>query len=282
MNGARWLVIHADDFGMSHSVNRATAQAFEHGWITSASILVPCPWFPEAAKFAREHPEADLGVHLALNSEWTSLRWGSVAPRDRVPSLLDSEGYFPRLESEVVEKARASEVEIELAAQVEKARAAGISITHLDSHMGTLLGSPPLFAKLLELTEVHRLPVRLAEPPTFSSPRPDLAKISSPPKWLDGCVEMGVGVPPDQWLDEYKYLLGPLPPGTYQLTVHLGYDDDEMRGATSGHPDWGAAWRQRDFDVVRSPAFASFLREQGFTLIGWRELARRRGASHPH
>src|SRR5213082_2579232 len=71
---ARLLMIHADDFGMLHSVNRAIISAFEHKWITSASILVPCPWFPELAKFAREHSEADLGIHLALNSEWTSVR----------------------------------------------------------------------------------------------------------------------------------------------------------------------------------------------------------------
>src|SRR5262249_25234035 len=64
--GARLLVIHADDLGMAHSVNRATFEALEERWITSASILVPCPWFPEAARFARAHPEADLGIHLAL------------------------------------------------------------------------------------------------------------------------------------------------------------------------------------------------------------------------
>src|SRR5258706_14352265 len=75
---ARLLVVHADDLGMNHSVNRATFEALEKGWITSASILVPCPWFPEVARWAKVHPNADLGIHLALTSECTDLRWDPV------------------------------------------------------------------------------------------------------------------------------------------------------------------------------------------------------------
>ncbi|MGH6913747.1 MAG: ChbG/HpnK family deacetylase, partial [Geminicoccales bacterium] len=85
---ARLLVLHADDLGMAHAVNRATFEAFDQGWITSASILVPCPWFPEVARWARAHPEADLGIHLALNSEWTGFRWGPASAISDVPSLL--------------------------------------------------------------------------------------------------------------------------------------------------------------------------------------------------
>jgi predicted glycoside hydrolase/deacetylase ChbG (UPF0249 family) len=204
---ARWLVIHADDFGMSHSVNRATMQAFENHWITSASILVPCPWFPEAAKFAREHPEADLGIHLALNSEWTSLRWGPVAPRDRVPSLLDADGYFPLVETQVVEKARAPEVETELVAQIDRARSLGVNVTHFDAHMGTLLRSPDLFGTLLKVSETYRMPIRLAEVPDFARAN------RQAPVWLDRILDVGASVPPDQWLSHYESMLSSLPPG---------------------------------------------------------------------
>src|SRR5688500_8983836 len=90
---ARLLVVHADDLGMAHSVNRATFEALERGLVTSASILVPCPWFPEVARWAQSHPEADLGIHLALNSEWTGYRWGPVSSAGEVTSLLCADGY---------------------------------------------------------------------------------------------------------------------------------------------------------------------------------------------
>src|SRR5688500_1149469 len=139
---ARLLILHADDLGMSRSVNRATFEALEKGWITSASVLVPCPWFPDVARWAKDHPTADLGIHLALNSEWTGYRWGPISSRDKVPSLLDADGYMPLVETTVVGQARLAEVETELRAQIERARAAGLRISHVDSHMATLFRTP--------------------------------------------------------------------------------------------------------------------------------------------
>jgi predicted glycoside hydrolase/deacetylase ChbG (UPF0249 family) len=135
---ARLLVIHADDFGETHSVNRAISEALERGWVTSASIMVPCPWFPEVVRFAREHPEMDLGVHLTLTSEWQDLRWGLVASKDKGSSLLDADGYLPLATAEVTRNAEPAEVEVELRAQIERAQKMGIRVTHLDSHMGAL------------------------------------------------------------------------------------------------------------------------------------------------
>src|SRR3954453_19051354 len=135
---ARLILIHADDLGMSHSVNRATFEALERKWITSSSILVPCPWFPEVATWARAHPDADLGIHLAVNSEWTTFRWGPVSPVDAVRSLLDKDGDLPLEETEVVAHAQPDQVERELRAQIDRARTAGIRLSHLDSHMATL------------------------------------------------------------------------------------------------------------------------------------------------
>jgi hypothetical protein len=271
---ARLLIVHADDLGMSHSVNRATFEAFENGWITSASILVPCPWFPEVVRWARAHPQADLGIHLALNSEWTGFRWGPLSPRDQVPTLLDRDGYLPLVESEVVERAVPAEIERELRAQIDKARAAGITLTHLDSHMATLFRTAEFFAVYRRLGPAYQLPVLLERLGDRGGEQAVWASGAQADALVDRVISISPGVPRADWPREYERMLVDLPPGVYQLIVHLGYDDDEMRGATSDHPDWGAEWRQNDLDLVKSPRFRDFLRQQRFVLIGWKELAR--------
>lgn len=266
---ARLLVIHVDDVGMSHSVNRATFEALEKGWVTSASILVPCPWFTEVATWGKAHPDADLGIHLALNSEWTGYRWGPVAPTDKVPSLLDEQGYLPLLETMVIPKAKPDEVALELHAQIAKARDAGIHLTHLDSHMTTLLQSKPLIEEYRRAGRDFGLPAILygAEGLRLEGFQPE----DSP---IDQVVSIGTGVDAKDWFNEYKKMLGPLKPGVYELIVHLAYDDDEMRGATWDHPNWGAAWRQHDLDLIQSAEFRQYLKDQGFVLVTWKELTK--------
>jgi predicted glycoside hydrolase/deacetylase ChbG (UPF0249 family) len=271
---AKLLILHADDVGMSHSVNRASFEALEKGWITSASILVPAPWFAEVATWARAHPTADLGIHLALNSEWTTLRWGPVSGRSEVPSLLAPDGYLPLL-TDGVARTNPREVERELRAQIELARRSGVNITHLDSHMGALFGAESVFNVYLGLGQSYALPLLLERTRLPGAPpAPAWAEGSRSLALVDRVLQMGPGVSREQWVQAYKNMLAPLGPGVYQLIVHLAYDDAEMRGATFDHPDWGAAWRQWDFDLVRSPEFHAWLKDQGFQLVTWRELAK--------
>ena len=270
---ARLLLIHSDDLGMNHSVNRATFEALENGWITSASILVPCPWFPEVARWGKQHPEADLGIHLALTSEWTDLRWGPVSGVSRVPSLVDEHGYFPLDTPDVDLHAKMPDVEYELHSQIDRAKNAGIQITHLDMHMAGMVSSADLFGVYRKLRDQYKLPILLEPSGTHGSP----AGISVPANevTVQRVITMEPGVAAKDWLGWYKKQLTPLPPGVYQLIVHLAYDDDEMRGATWDHPDWGAAWRQRDLDMVKSAEFRQFLKDQGFVLVTWKELGKR-------
>jgi chitin disaccharide deacetylase len=268
---ARLLVIHADDLGMNHSVNRATFEALERGWVTSASILVPCPWFPEVVRWAKGYPNADLGIHQALNSEWTSFRWGPVNSRDKVPSLLDPDGYLPLDTPAVAQNAKPSEAESELRAQVDRAQSAGIHLSHLDSHMGALFESADLYRVYQKMGYSYGLPILEAQAGSHAP------KGVSPPAeeiLVGKVIEIEPGVDAKDWASWYRKQLEPLGPGVYQVIVHLAYDDEEMRGATSDHPDWGAAWRQHDVDMVRSPEFRQFLKDQGFVLVGWKELAK--------
>jgi predicted glycoside hydrolase/deacetylase ChbG (UPF0249 family) len=265
---ARLLIIHADDLGMAHSVDRATFEALEKGWITSSSILVPCPWFPEVVHFAQAHPDADLGIHLALNSEWTDYRWGPVSSREKVPTLLDKDGYMPLDETIVARQANASEAALELQAQIDRALSSGIHISHLDTHMTALVGSPDLFRAYQSVGKKYRLPILVGD---YKIPAG--ASLSPSESLVQRVIGIDPGIPPKDWVAWYKNTLAALPPGVYELIVHLAYDDDEMRGAARDHPDWGAAWRQLDLDMVKSADFQNFLHAQGFILITWRQLA---------
>jgi predicted glycoside hydrolase/deacetylase ChbG (UPF0249 family) len=268
---ARVLILHADDLGMNHSTNRATFEALEKKWITSASILVPCPWFPEVAAFARAHPEADLGIHLALNSEWTTYRWGPVSPRAAVPSLLDADGYFPLLQPSVVERAKIAEVEIELRAQVERARSAGIPISHLDTHMGTLAGKAALLDAYRRAGAEAGVPILLPREEVAASG----ARVPDHEILIDRLLQIVTPAPSlTGWREAYEKMLAALPPGVHELIVHLAFDDEETRAATVDHPAWGAAWRQLDYELVKSPEFRAFLKREGFVLASWRDLAR--------
>src|SRR6266446_6790272 len=104
---------HAQDVGVTHSVNAATIKALDTGLVNSASIMVPCPWFPEIADYAKAHPDLDFGLHLTLTSERVYYRWGPVASKDKVPSLIDENGYFHH-DWTAATKINPKEVELEL------------------------------------------------------------------------------------------------------------------------------------------------------------------------
>jgi len=270
---AKLLIVHADDLGMSHSVNIATIKAFETGLVNSGSIMVPCPWLSEIATYARANPQADLGLHLTLTSEWTSFRWGPVTSKDRVSSLLDKNGYFHLTESEAAAKADPKEVEMEIRAQIERARALGIQPTHLDSHMGTLYQNKALFETFLRVAREYKLPVRVAK--TWFS-RADFlpSTLKTDDVFIDRVLDINATVAPSDWAKFYTDAIKKLEPGVTEIVIHLAYDDAEMRGATHDHPDWGAAWRQRDLEFFTSDAFRQLLKDEKIKLITWRELSK--------
>lgn len=272
---ARALILHADDLGIAHSVNHASIEALAAGWISSASLMVPCPWFAEIAAYARAHPELDFGLHLTLTSEWKYYRWAGLLGPSLTPSLHDTTGYLHATTTAAVANMKPEEVAAELRAQIRRAQDAGISITHLDTHMGVLFQTPELFAVYLQLGRENNLPVLIPRE-QLAQQAPHLLELLTPADLvIDRVWLVPTGTPPDQWLETYIRLIDNLPPGITELIVHLGYAQDELEAITIDHPDFGAAWRKRDWEVVRHDAFREALRRNHVILTTWRELHQR-------
>ena len=154
-NNDRLVIIHTDDIGMCHASVQAFKDLWEFGTITSGAVMIPCPWFPAVAQMCRENPEIDMGVHATLNAEWESYRWGPVSTRDQASGLLDADGYFNQWHQAVYDNAKPEAVAVEVNAQIERALAAGIDVTHVDSHMGTIMS--PLFIQSYIQASASRL-----------------------------------------------------------------------------------------------------------------------------
>jgi predicted glycoside hydrolase/deacetylase ChbG (UPF0249 family) len=266
---AKLLILHADDLGVAHSENAASFDALDKGAINSASIMMPTPWVTEVARYAQAHPNADLGLHLVLNSEWETYRWGSVAPRDQVPSLIDPDGTFPRTTDTVSRRAKLDEVERELRAQIDRAYAMGLKPTHVDSHMGALYGTPGLFATYAKVARSYKLPF------LHFIGRPEAANVAAltPSDVVaDASIIASQTGTPEQWRKFYLDAIRTLKPGLTVILVHLGYDDAELRAVTVGWDAWGSKWRQRDYDVLTSAEFRQALKDNNVVLVTWRDI----------
>ena len=265
---SKLLILHADDLAVAHSEDAASFEALDQHAVTSASIMVPCPWLTEVAAYAKAHPDADLGLHLTLTSEWKTYRWGPVESKDKVPSLLDPSGYFwPETDHHQI---NAEEAEREIRAQIELASALGIHPTHLDSHMGVLFSRPDLFAVYLKVAREYKFPFLAVRTP--DAPKELLAMLSDQDVVLDAIVMADGKVNTADWKSFYTNAIKNLKPGVTEIIVHLGHDDAELQSVMVDHPDYGAAWRQRDYNVVTSPEFKKLLEENHVVLIRWSDL----------
>jgi len=266
---SKLLIIHADDLAVAHSVDVATFDALDKGAVSSASVMVPTPWITEVAAYAKAHPNADIGLHLTLTSEWDTYRWGSVEAPDKVPSLLDSAGTFPKDEKVVAATAKPLEVEREIRAQIERALALGIRPTHLDSHMGSLFTTPELMATYVKVAREYHLPFLALRGDPRSPPQ---ASLSDKDVVLDAVIIAGPEVPRDKWKEFYLKAIADLKPGLTEMIVHLGRDDSELQAVTVNHEPYGSAWRQRDYEVMTSPEFRKALHDNHVILVTWKEL----------
>ncbi len=257
----RQLVVRCDDVGMCHAVNAAVRRVIATGMPFSASVMFACPWYQEAVAILKQHPEVAVGVHLTLNSEWESYRWGPVSGRGAVPSLVDGQGYF--LPSEEAFAARAPnlrEVEAELRAQVERALASGLRVDYLDAHMQTAYSKPELRALVEKLARDYKLGIS-----TYFGER-------SASLW---------DVPPEQKLAAALRFVRGAAPGLTLLVVHLGQDDAEMTALVDANylqdPFRVGRHRQAELDALTSPAFRAALAASGAEPLTYRQVIAKQG-----
>lgn len=293
--GERYLIINADDFGMCRSANLATYDLFEKGGITSETVMVPCGWSPEACKWAGNHPEYAVGVHLTFTSEWSNYRWGPVSLGNN-SSLCDKFGYFYHENDEFEENCDIDEVENEIRAQVTRAKLLGLKPSHLDNHMGSLYGlngnyevMPKTFEVCGELGYAFRM-FKYFRAEEIPEDFPEEVPIEVAQMLINGYVKSADEnkVPlidyllfPD-WNDERKASfetyrehmlnrLSNIPEGISETFIHPAFESDEMKGIT-------ATWRERswEYKLFSDPKTRQHLESKGIKYINYHDVVRLR------
>ena len=267
----RLLIVNCDDVGMCHAANLAAEEGMTKGNITSGSVMVPCPWFLEIVDRAKENPNLDLGVHLTQTAEWQYYRWGPVASSEKVKGLIDKQGYLCRSIEEIYQFATPEEALIESRAQIQKALDAGIPVTHIDSHMGTMQLHPEYAKMYLQLAVEFNLPVRMASPST--------AEKMGQPNIRNEFAETGI-VFTDYFIYEelqqygddvegfWKEIIKNLKPGVTELFIHASVPGEEIQSITN-------SWKTRNAEYetfVHDKEIAQLLKDENIILIGYKPL----------
>ncbi|WP_334074321.1 polysaccharide deacetylase family protein [Paenibacillus sp. A14] len=284
--GTRLLIVNADDFGMCHAENTAIKQLLEEGAITSSTLMVPCGWARDAARWCAAYPDPafSIGVHLTFTSEWQGYKWGPVTRGGEVGSIVTEEGFFPADCAAFERQADPEQIRREIVSQIEMARSLGVEPTHLDNHMGSLYGLATgrgFLDIVLEICRDYGLPFRL--------PRslPGIERIAAKAEELaeqvadmadrmgivilDQLIGLSFGKQPGETYESYKKemigVLRTLKPGVSEIILHPALANEELRAI---HGEWEK--RQWDFDLFRDPEIKETLSREGIALISWKEL----------
>lgn len=275
----RVAIIHADDIGMCQATLAAFAELAEFGLVSSGAVMVPCSWFPATAAYCRQTPGVDMGVHLTLTSEWGAYRWGPISTRDPASGLLDVDGYFHRQSERTQEQGDATAAQRELEAQVDRALAAGIDVTHVDTHMGAV-AHPKFFAAYLQTGLPRRLPMMIprldemgfreagldAQSAVLAAGMIRELEAQGLPL-IDHVVQLPLEEHPGGRVALVKEYVDSLPPGLTHLILHPAVDAAEIRAIT---PRWRS--RVADYVAFSSTEVRDHVRDSGVQVIGYRAL----------
>ncbi len=255
------LIVRGDDMGYTHSGNLALMKCYKQGIETSIEVIVPSPWFPEAVKLLQENPGVDVGIHLALTSEWENIKW---RPLSTCPSLLDSNGYFLPMvfpnknypgQAISENKWLIADIEKEFRAQIALALKKIPRISHISSHMGCTYLNDEVRALTKKLAKEYRIPV---------DPEPEQVSMAG----YDGPHKTA-----GEKMRAFINMLNKLEPGkTYIFVEHPGFDNEELRAVYHiGYEDV-AADRQGVTDIFTNEKIMAFIKQKGIELIGYKDL----------
>lgn len=276
----RVVILHADDIGMCQASVAAYQELINFGLLSSAATMVPCGWFPATAVYCQTHqsahPHIDMGVHLTLTSEWDGYRWGPVSTRNPESGLMDEAGYFYARTKPARDHARPDAVRQEIETQIERALAAGIDVTHIDSHMGSIF-HPPLIPAYFETARKYRIPALSLRAQAMKQhwmggdlSAPELAYVEKLEAdgfpLMDEIEGMSLDKPEDRLVEARERLAG-LPIGLSYFIVHPSIDTPELREIA---PDWRC--RVADYELFTSEAWRKTVEESGVKVVGWRAV----------
>jgi hypothetical protein len=274
----RVVIIHADDIGMCEASVSAFADLLDAGLVSSGAVMMPCAWALHAASLCRQCPDADVGVHLTITSEWETYRWGPLSTRDPASGLIDEQGFFFHGSWEAQTRANPDAVAHEIAAQLDRAVAYGIDTTHADVHMGAL-GHPKLIPGYIQCALRYRLPPLLlrldeadwrargfdAEAAAAAADTVRRLEAEGMPT-IDYMRGMDLSNAENR-MEQAKQALAGLSPGLTHFIIHPSHDTPELRAIT---PDWAS--RVADYETFASAELRNYVRDQGIQVIGYRPL----------
>lgn len=295
--GAKILILHVDDAGMSWDSNEGAKQAMDNGVATSVSVMMPTPWVPGFVHYLKQNPKADAGLHLTLTSEWSDYRWAPLIGKTVAPGLVDIEGAMWKNVEDVVKHATAEEVEKEILAQLERARTMGFEPTHLDSHMGTLFATPEFLQLYIKIGIEQKIPVMFpGGHNTMIGKQRGLDENTLKQFQQTGKTIWDAGLPVlddlhnvsygweypatvrDSDKEHQKYAtqqyietIKSLKPGLTMVIMHCSQPSDVFPYITNS-----SHIRKGDLLAMTDPEFKKFIQQEGIILTTWREVKERR------
>jgi predicted glycoside hydrolase/deacetylase ChbG (UPF0249 family) len=272
------VILHIDDMGFSHAANVGAFECLDFGLASCGSVIVPAPWFLETATIAKKNPQYDIGVHLTLNSEYDTYRWRALSSVDPNTGLLAEDRCLWKTTEEAVSNIDPEAAEVEMRTQIDLALQCGIDVTHIDSHMGTVM-DPKFIMSYLALSSEYRIPAflpRISKEKLFQMGLGEYVDIyqellasieSSGFPLIDHMIIETGGVYQNKRQYYYEQLKR-LEPGLTHLLFHPAKMSPELKSIT---PD-SADWRNQDYEAFTDPYLLENVEKLDITVIGFREI----------